>query len=264
MMQGTTPYLLLRVKGRDLTGAQTIILTIRQGACPRDFGTDRISVLTVDESGTLLCVHLTQEETLALHPGAYEMQVSWIDAGGESRKTLIGVGDILRALQRDVITLPDGTPIEPGPTPGKDIDTWNEEAFGSMQDQINFMISLQMPDIVVMDSSMSLFIHHDYYIAADGTLKEATYSGTYTTQKLPAAEGDTISLTLSETTINDRLIFAVYDKHGVLTHTLPAQGVDNYLSETYTFKPGDAFFRLSGRRLKSSHFELNYTPGQKE
>ena len=264
MMRGTTPYLLIRTKLRDLTGAQVIILTIQQNGRVHNYQGDRVHIISVDEDGTLLCVHLTQEETLALCPGVYEIQISWIDASGESRKTLIGTGDILRALHRDVITLSDGTPIEPGPTPGKDIDTWNEEAFGSMQDQINFLISLQMPDIVVMDSSMSLFIHHDYYIAADGTLKEATSSGTYTTQKLPAAEGDTISLTLSESTINDRLIFAVYDKHGVLTHTLPAQGVDNYLSETYTFKPGDAFFRLSGRRLKSSHFELSYTPGQKE
>lgn len=103
MMQGTTPYLLIRVKQRDLTGAQTIILTIRQGACPRDFGQGRISVLSVDESGTLLCVHLTQDETLALRPGAYEMQVSWIDAGGESRKTHIGTADVLRALHKGVI-----------------------------------------------------------------------------------------------------------------------------------------------------------------
>ena len=102
-MQGTTPYLLIRVKQRDLTGAQTIILTIKQGACPRDFGTERIIVLTVDESGTLLCVHMTQEETLALRPGTYEMQVNWIDAGGESRKTNIGTANVLRALHKGVI-----------------------------------------------------------------------------------------------------------------------------------------------------------------
>ena len=102
MMQGTTPYLLVRVKLRDLTTAQKIILTIKQGARVHEWS-DRVQVLSADENGTLISVHLTQEETLALRPGLYRMQVSWIDQTGESRKTVIGEKDVLEALHRGVI-----------------------------------------------------------------------------------------------------------------------------------------------------------------
>ena len=83
-MRGTTPYLLIRTKLRDLTGAQVIILTIQQNGRVHNYQGDRVHIISVDEDGTLLCVHLTQEETLALCPGVYEIQISWIDASGES------------------------------------------------------------------------------------------------------------------------------------------------------------------------------------
>ena len=102
MMQGTTPCLLVRPKLRDLTTAKKIVFTIKQGARMHEWS-DRVQILSADEEGTILCIHLTQEETLAMRPGIYRMQVSWIDQSDQSRKTLIGEGDVLESLHKGVI-----------------------------------------------------------------------------------------------------------------------------------------------------------------
>ena len=68
MIQGSTPVLTVRVTGRDLTTAQRIRLTIRQHGTPHNVDKDRLTAVT-DDADTLLLLHLTQQETLALDPG---------------------------------------------------------------------------------------------------------------------------------------------------------------------------------------------------
>ena len=48
MMRGTTPYLLIRTKLRDLTGAQVIILTIQQNGRVHNYQGDRVHIISAN------------------------------------------------------------------------------------------------------------------------------------------------------------------------------------------------------------------------
>lgn len=119
---------------------------------------------------------------------------------------------------------------------------------------------------VKMDDTMSLFQHRYCYLKSDGAIIQSasTSVDVRTTQKLVAVPGDTISITLSETTISGRLVFAVFDKDGNLSHYKAAEGVDTMASDEYTFGTGDAYFRLSGRYGKRASFSVTYTPAARE
>lgn len=115
-----------------------------------------------------------------------------------------------------------------------------------------------------MDDTMSIFRHRYYYLNGKITASGATTVDVRTTQKLVAVPGDTISVTLSETTTGGRLVFAVFDKDGNLSHSLAAAGVDTMVSDEYTFGAGDAYFWLSGRYGKRASFAVTYTPAVRE
>ena len=117
-----------------------------------------------------------------------------------------------------------------------------------------------------MDDTMSIFRHRYHYLNGSGkiTASSATTVDVRTTQKLVAVPGDTISVTLSETTTSGRLVFAVFDKDGNLSHSLAAAGVDTMVSDEYTFGTGDAYFWLSGRYGKRASFAVTYTPAARE
>ena len=119
---------------------------------------------------------------------------------------------------------------------------------------------------VKMDDTMSLFIHQYYYLNASGRISRSSSSSTdvRTTQKLVAVPGDTINVTLSEAATSGRLVFAVLDKDGNLSHSLAAGGVDTMVSDEYTFGTGDAYFWLSGRYGKRAGFAVTYTPAVRE
>ena len=102
MTQGTTPLLLWSVNA-NLTGAQVIVLSIRQNGRLYNFGTERNTVASASSTESVAAVHLTQEETLALKPGACSLQVTWIDATGERHTTNIVGVEHLEALFKEVI-----------------------------------------------------------------------------------------------------------------------------------------------------------------
>ena len=117
-----------------------------------------------------------------------------------------------------------------------------------------------------MDDTMSIFRHRYYYLNGSGkiTASSATTVDVRTTQKLVAVPGDTISVTLSEANVGGRMVFAVFDRDGNLSHSLAAGGVDTLVSDEYTFGTGDAYFWLSGRYSKRASFAVTYTPAARE
>lgn len=102
--QGTTPTLSMIVDGCDLTQAAVIYVTIEQRGRPQlNWTGDRVvTSLTVD-GGTLLSVHLTQEETLSLKASDAEIQVRWLNPDNEAYITDINIVDINKALYKEVI-----------------------------------------------------------------------------------------------------------------------------------------------------------------
>lgn len=76
-MQGLTPTIIVTLpESVDLTQAEHVYPTIKQGG-----KVVRISnfVFTAQQ----VSIYLTQEDTLALSPGAAEVQVNWTYAGGQ-------------------------------------------------------------------------------------------------------------------------------------------------------------------------------------
>lgn len=102
IVQGTTPYLMLRIQGYDLSKAAVVLVTIFNGRQEYNFQGDRVSV-TADGNDTLLMVHLTQEDTLALTPKAGRLQVRWRDGQNEAYATEIASVDIGNVLHKGVI-----------------------------------------------------------------------------------------------------------------------------------------------------------------
>ena len=86
MIQGSTPVLTIRLKGRALNGAQAIMITLRKDGINHNFDQSRITVAS-EGSDALAMVHLTQAETLALKPGRVGVQLRWVDWYGEAHTT---------------------------------------------------------------------------------------------------------------------------------------------------------------------------------
>jgi hypothetical protein len=103
MIQGSTPVLTVRVKDKDLTTAQRIRLTIGQHGTPHNFDKARLTAVT-DEADTLLLLHLTQQETLALDPGRVGIQVRWQDSYGEWHTTKPAIIAHFEAYCKEVLT----------------------------------------------------------------------------------------------------------------------------------------------------------------
>lgn len=100
--QGSTPYIMVTVEGYDLTDANAIMVTFKTDSGMVDLDRTRVTV-TSDESESLLVVHLTQEETLALTPSRALLQVRWRDANDESHTTVAASIDVASALYKGVI-----------------------------------------------------------------------------------------------------------------------------------------------------------------
>ena len=102
MGQGTTPYLQIAIDGYDMSGATAIVVTIEHGKHKLNLTDERVTV-TANEEGSVVTVHLTQQETLAIDKGFAEIQVRWKDQYGDAFSTEILNVNVLKALYRGVI-----------------------------------------------------------------------------------------------------------------------------------------------------------------
>ena len=102
LAQGTTPYVMVTVEGYDLTDANAIKVTFKTDNFQLDLDESRVTV-TSNASESLLVVHLTQEETLAMTPVQALFQVRWRDANDESHITKVTRIDVASALYKGVI-----------------------------------------------------------------------------------------------------------------------------------------------------------------
>lgn len=100
--QGATPYLMITIEGYDLTDAAAIMVTLRASGVNLNLDQERVTA-AADEEGTLLVVHLTQEETLALTPATATVQVRWRDAADEAHTTEMAKIDVASAIYKGVI-----------------------------------------------------------------------------------------------------------------------------------------------------------------
>lgn len=100
--QGSTPYIMVTIEGYDLTDANAIIVTFKTDSGTVDIDQTRVTA-TSNESESLLVVHLTQEETLALTPTQALLQVRWRDANDEAHTTAAARIDVASALYKGVI-----------------------------------------------------------------------------------------------------------------------------------------------------------------
>lgn len=98
--QGTTPYLVFQIEG-DLSEADHIVVTLRQGNVQLNLDKERVTVETEGELSSLI-VHLTQEETLRFEEGRAQAQVRWT-ANEEAYITEEETIQFFRALYKGVI-----------------------------------------------------------------------------------------------------------------------------------------------------------------
>lgn len=82
----------------------------------------------------------------------------------------------------------------------------------------------------------------------------ATASAIGTSDAYACKPGQTLTYTLS--TQARRLVFAVYDAAGNLTHGVEGNGYSAYISGEYTFGANDAYFRVSG--VTGGNYRKNY------
>ena len=101
MIEWTTPTQPILVRGADLTACD-VRVTLAQAGVRYDLAPDG---MTYDaDSGTLLVVRLTQEQTGALAPGAARLQVNAIDSAGYRAATKIYRVSIGQNLLEEVMT----------------------------------------------------------------------------------------------------------------------------------------------------------------
>lgn len=86
MIRATTPLIIARIKGVDLTQAESVYVTIQQYGKEITLTDENIDVtVTTEEQETITEVRfmLTQETSLGLSEGKAEIQVNWLyhDAG---------------------------------------------------------------------------------------------------------------------------------------------------------------------------------------
>ena len=106
MYQGTTPALLLRVKGKDLTGCN-VFASIKAGMrVITKTGSDL--EMDTDDDDTLVLCHLTQEDTLPLSEGEADVQVRFINSDGVAEATSKAKITIESVIYKKVIEYGDG------------------------------------------------------------------------------------------------------------------------------------------------------------
>lgn len=102
IIQGTSPVLLLRVGGHDLTDAQTIWVSIDCNDKKNIFILDR-SAVEMDGEDSICALHLSQRNTLALDAGTAELQIRWKNASGEVQATVVETIEIAKLNYKGVM-----------------------------------------------------------------------------------------------------------------------------------------------------------------
>lgn len=95
MKRGTTPALLIRVKGIEFKNIKRIIVTIRQKNVLLDYEDQ----LSVNKDGNSITVYMSQEETLRLKSGSAQLQVRMLlldETAVASNIVSVNVDEILR------------------------------------------------------------------------------------------------------------------------------------------------------------------------
>lgn len=102
--QGSTPTLMLAIDRYDLTGASSVVVSIKTQNKRVDVGLDGLERISISGNcnGSMVAVHLTQEESLSLDPCIAYIQVRWVK-DGESYTTESKRIDIVEALYKGVI-----------------------------------------------------------------------------------------------------------------------------------------------------------------
>ena len=106
MYQGTTPALLLRVIGKDLTDA-TVFVSIKTGTRVTTKTREDLTVTLDDEDTEVLC-QLKQEETLAMSDGEAEVQIRYVTDEGNAYATNKARFTVKDVLYKKVIEPADG------------------------------------------------------------------------------------------------------------------------------------------------------------
>lgn len=102
MKQGTTPTILLTVKGRDLSDKSVYVSFRFNGKQITKTNSDMN--ITYTEPDTILAVMLSQQETLAFLPGTISVDVRWVDSEGNAEGTNIATLSVSEAILKKVIT----------------------------------------------------------------------------------------------------------------------------------------------------------------
>jgi hypothetical protein len=100
--QGATPVILITVDGCDLSNADEIVVTAKTRVGIRNFTKERISV-AYEGSDSMLAIHLTQSESLTMHPKNALFQVRWRNPDGESYTSSIAKTDVEGSIYKGVI-----------------------------------------------------------------------------------------------------------------------------------------------------------------
>lgn len=102
MRRGTTPTIVIRVTGEDFEGS-TLYVTLEQNTVEiTKTGTDVI--VTPTETGSVVNVFLSQEETLQFSKGNAKIQIRWIDSSGIAQASPVKTIDVGEILLEGVIS----------------------------------------------------------------------------------------------------------------------------------------------------------------
>lgn len=107
MYQGTTPFILIEMP-EDLTG-NTIQIAFQPVAGEMFLkGTKDITIYRND-SGCILTVAFTQEETFQIPEGPCRVEMRWVDEDGIADKADLGYIDVIGSMTKNVLTYQGGT-----------------------------------------------------------------------------------------------------------------------------------------------------------
>lgn len=106
MYQGTTPELMLKVEGTDLTD-KTIFVTIRCGNYVLTKTGNSLSVIYADNY-SIVVVKLSQKETLMMKKSEAEVQVRFIDSSGFANATNKAKFNVKESLYQSIIKYSGG------------------------------------------------------------------------------------------------------------------------------------------------------------
>lgn len=102
MIKGTTPTLLVKLTGRDITEATDWLVTLKSGI-RKVVKAKSECTASVEDGSTMIQVPLTQRETLTLKAGTVEIQLNWLNADGSREASTKGTLELEGNLHEGVM-----------------------------------------------------------------------------------------------------------------------------------------------------------------